>query len=113
MLNEGDRLIELGFEETIGSMLGILEKKSKLPKKGVEAVEWRSEARLPRRRVSILSSATMKTSVQRFGDISLKEALYIKAEKEYDGAGGGGKSWEEGFQALAQLKQSYVVVPAK
>jgi len=113
VLDEGDRLMELGFEETIGSILGILEKKSKLPKKGEEAVEWKSEAGLPRRRVSMLCSATMKTNVQRLGDISLKEALYIKAEKGYDDAGGGSKSGEEGFQAPAQLKQSYVVVPAK
>ena len=105
--------MELGFEETIGSILGILEKKSKLPKKGEEAVEWKSEAGLPRRRVSMLCSATMKTNVQRLGDISLKEALYIKAEKGYDDAGGGSKSEEEGFQAPAQLKQSYVMIPAK
>jgi len=61
----------------------------------------------------MLCSATMKTNVQRLGDISLKEALYIKAEKGYDDAGGDSKRREEGFQALAQLKQSYVVVPAK
>jgi len=89
VLDEGDRLMELGFEETIGSIPRILEKKSKLPKKGEEAVEWKSEAGLPRRRrVSMLCSATMKTNVQRLGDISLKEALYIKAEQGYDDAGG-------------------------
>ena len=113
MLEEGDRLMELGFEETIGSIPGILEKKSKLPKKGEEAVEWKSEAGLPRRRVSMLCSATINTNAQRLGDISLKEALYIKAEKGYDDVGGGSKSGEEGFQAPAELKQSYVVVPAK
>lgn len=113
VLDEGDRLMELGFEETIGSILGILEKKSKLPKKGEEAAGWKSEAGLPRRRVSMLCSATMKTNVQRLGDISLKEALYIKAEEGYDNADRGSKSGEEGFQAPAQLKQSYVVVPAK
>jgi len=113
VLDEGDRLMELGFEETIGSLLGILEKKSKLPKKGEEAVEWKSEVGLPRRRVSMLCSATINTNAQRLGDISLKEALYIKAEKGYDDVGGGSKSGEEGFQAPAELKQSYVVVPAK
>jgi len=114
VLEEGDRLMELGFEETTGSILGILKKKSKLPKKGEEAVEWKSEAGLPRRRrVSMLCSATINTNAQRLGDISLKEALYIKAEKGYDDVGGGSKSGEEGFQAPAELKQSYVVVPAK
>ena len=90
MLDEGDRLMELGFEETIGSIPGILGKKSKLPKEAEEAVEWKSEVGLPRRRrVSMLGSATMKTNVQRHSDISLKEALYIKVEKGYDDAGGG------------------------
>jgi len=113
-LEEGDRLMELGFEETIGSIPGIQEKKSKLPKKGEEAVEWKSEAGLPRRRrASMLCSATINTNAQRLGDISLKEALYIKAEKGYDDVGGGSKSGEEGFQAPAELKQRYVVVPAK
>ncbi|KAG0130332.1 putative ATP dependent RNA helicase [Tuber indicum] len=113
VLDEGDRLMELGFEETIGSILGILEKKSKLPKKVEDTTGWMNEPGLPRRRVSILCSATMKTNVQRLGDISLKEALYIKAEKGYEDVGGGGKSEEEGFQAPAQLKQSYVLIPAK
>ncbi|CUS15705.1 unnamed protein product [Tuber aestivum] len=113
VLDEGDRLMELGFEETIGSILGILEKKSKLPKNVEEAAGWKGEAGLPRRRVSMLCSATMKANVQRLGDISLKEALYIKAEKGHEEAGGGSKSEEEGFQAPAQLKQSYVVIPAK
>ena len=35
MLEVGDRFMELEFEETIGSILSILEKKSKLFKKGV------------------------------------------------------------------------------
>ncbi|RPA90231.1 DEAD-domain-containing protein [Choiromyces venosus 120613-1] len=113
VLDEGDRLMELGFEETIGSILGILEKKSKLPKKGEELAGWKSEAGLPKRRVSMLCSATMKTNVQRLGDISLKEALYIKAEKGEEEVGGASKTGDEGFQAPAQLKQSYVVVPAK
>lgn len=116
VMDEGDRLMELGFEETIGSILAILEKKSKLPNgtpersSGVPA----GEEALPKRRVTMLCSATMKTNVQRLGEISLKEALYIKAEKsaedeDVDGAGEG----EKGFTAPAQLKQSYVVVPSK
>ena len=61
----------------------------------------------------MLCSATVKTNAQRLGDNSSKEALYIKAEKGYDDAGGGGRSGEEGFQAPAHLKQSYAVVLAK
>lgn len=115
VMDEGDRLMELGFEETIGSILAILEKKSKLPDgtpergSGVAA----GEEALPRRRVTMLCSATMKTNVQRLGEISLKEALYIKAEKSTEDAEADGTGGERGFTAPAQLKQSYVVVPSK
>lgn len=118
IMDEGDRLMELGFEETIGSILAILEKKSKLPNgtpergSGVPA----GEEALPKRRVTMLCSATMKTNVQRLGEISLKEALYIKAEKSAEDAeadGAAGEGGERGFTAPAQLKQSYVVVPSK
>lgn len=118
VMDEGDRLMELGFEETIGSILAILEKKSKLPNgtpergSGIPA----GEEALPKRRVTMLCSATMKTNVQRLGDISLKDALYIKAEKsaEDENADNAGKEGGEGgFTAPAQLKQSYVVVPSK
>ncbi|KAH8149258.1 uncharacterized protein LAJ45_06798 [Morchella importuna] len=118
VMDEGDRLMELGFEETIGSILAILEKKSKLPNGTPERGSGvpSGEEVLPKRRVTILCSATMKTNVQRLGDISLKDALYIKAEKsaEDEEADNAGKEAGEGkFTAPAQLKQSYAVVPAK
>ncbi|CUS12259.1 unnamed protein product [Tuber aestivum] len=37
----------------------------------------------------MLCSATLEPSVQRLGNISLEEALYIKSEKRYDDACGG------------------------
>lgn len=116
IMDEGDRLMELGFEETIGSILAILEKKSKLPNGTLERGSGvaAGEEALPKRRVTMLCSATMKTNVQRLGEISLKEALYIKAERSAEDAEAGGKGeGERGFTAPAQLKQSYVVVPSK
>lgn len=117
VMDEGDRLMELGFEETIGSILAILEKKSKLPNGTPERGSGipTGEEALPKRRVTMLCSATMKTNVQRLGEISLKEALYIKAEKsaEEEAADGAGEGGEKAFTAPAQLKQSYVVVPSK
>lgn len=117
VMDEGDRLMELGFEETIGSILAILEKKSKLPSNPSSSFSPSGEEALPKRRVTMLCSATMKTNVQRLGDISLKDALYIKAEKSADGEATGEQegegAGEGGFTAPAQLKQSYSVVPAK
>ncbi|KAL7272568.1 ATP-dependent RNA helicase dbp7 [Rhizina undulata] len=112
IMDEGDRLMELGFEETIGKILEILEKKSLLNGSVLPV----SENALPKRRVTMLCSATIKTDVQRLGDISLKEALYIKPQKKGDEEevdGEVSKGEYGGFMAPAQLKQSYIVAPAK
>ena len=108
VLDEGDRLMELGFEEEIKGIVGKLEERSKGGTGGTPG--------LPERRTTVMCSATMKMTVQRLGEISLKDAVHIKAEpkessdlsdKERDGGEG------TAFRAPAQLKQSYIVVPAK
>jgi ATP-dependent RNA helicase DDX31/DBP7 len=108
ILDEGDRLMELGFEEEIRSIVD---------KIGRRALAGNTNKRaLPARRVTILCSATMKMDVQKLGEISLKDAVHIKAdlsdedaEKQADGT----DSKETGFSAPAQLQQAYAVVPAK
>ncbi|KAI5806804.1 ATP-dependent RNA helicase-like protein dbp7 [Peziza echinospora] len=112
VLDEGDRLMELGFEETISKILAILEKRGR-----VGTGRGHGEGQLPKRRVTMLCSATMKTTVQKLGDISLKEALFIKDDsntnKDGDGDTSMAASGEEQFIAPAQLRQAYIVVPAK
>ncbi|RPA85071.1 DEAD-domain-containing protein [Ascobolus immersus RN42] len=103
VMDEGDRLMELGFEENIQKILTILNNKSKI----VHDMDV-----LPKRRITILCSATMKTNVQKLGDLSLKDALYLKAEKNEEPVEGEETKTHE-FSAPAQLKQSYIVVPQK
>lgn len=57
----------------------------------------------------------MKMTVQRLGEISLKDAVHIKAEPVNDDKveAEGEKSKETAFLAPAQLKQSYLIVPPK
>ncbi|KAE8146817.1 DEAD-domain-containing protein [Aspergillus avenaceus] len=101
VLDEGDRLMELGFEK---ELQGIIEKlnarqrPSRIPG-------------IPANRTTVLCSATLKMNVQKLGEISLKDAVHIKAdpadeddEKRDDDAG---------FRVPAQLKQSYAIVAAK
>ncbi|KAH0545519.1 hypothetical protein FGG08_000349 [Glutinoglossum americanum] len=106
VLDEGDRLMELGFEAEIQGIVEKLEKKSQLTKARVSPA-----GSLPNRKVTILCSATMKMSVQRLGELSLKEAIHLKTDssnsEEIDGR------FEDNFSAPAQLQQSYAVVPAK
>jgi ATP-dependent RNA helicase DDX31/DBP7 len=113
VLDEGDRLMELGFEEEIK---GIVEK---IGHRNI-AMEKRSGldlSALPNRRVTILCSATMKMNVQRLGEISLKDAVHIEADPADEGAtkdeAGEAKGEEKSFSAPAQLKQAYAIVPAK
>lgn len=101
VLDEGDRLMEMGFEKDIDRILSKLEKDTS---RGVLVPG------LPAQRATILCSATLKSDVQKLGERSLKDAVHVKAkytdsEQTVDE--------ETGFAAPAQLQQSYIVVPAK
>jgi ATP-dependent RNA helicase DDX31/DBP7 len=100
VLDEGDRLMELGFEEDIKKIVAKLD-----ARKGA----GRQVHGLPDERINVLCSATMKMDVQRLGEISLKEAVHIRSDSSES------KSNEEDrkFSAPAQLKQTYAIVPAK
>lgn len=120
VLDEGDRLMELGFEEEIKAIVQKLEtqreKARKLPK-----TQEKGMPNLPARRTTVMCSATMKMNVQRLGEISLREAVHIKAEQSEDSQiiekkndnleANNGREGE--FLAPAQLRQSFIVVPAK
>ncbi|CAF9913684.1 ATP-dependent RNA helicase dbp7 [Imshaugia aleurites] len=116
VLDEGDRLMELGFEEDIKTIVQKLEKR-KDEKRG----EWRLKRRvegLPERRTTVMCSATMKMGVQRLGEISLNDAVHIKADPglsttSESATGSMQADKQKAFLAPAQLKQSYIVVPPK
>ncbi|MCJ1447263.1 MAG: ATP-dependent RNA helicase dbp7 [Stictis urceolatum] len=103
VLDEGDRLMELGFESDIRTILSQLKQrtqKRRTPFKG-----------LPERRTTVLCSATMKTNVERLGELSLEDAVHIKADSKNNEDADGVSSNQ--FSAPAQLKQSYIVVVPK
>ena len=121
VLDEGDRLMELGFEEDLKKIINKLD--NRLARGKQAPVEG-----LPEKRINILCSATMKTDVQKLGEISLTDAIQIQAEKavvaapEPDAPADGPEEKprhdtamdeQSAFSAPAQLKQSYFVVPAK
>ncbi|KAL8850021.1 MAG: hypothetical protein Q9221_005038 [Calogaya cf. arnoldii] len=112
VLDEGDRLVELGFEEDVKRIVQELEKRSDVVNNEVvkDAILG-----LPTRRTTVLCSATMKMTAQRLGEISLKNAVHIRADLSDDVEEGAAaeKRPETQFLAPAQLKQSYIVVPPK
>lgn len=102
VLDEGDRLMDLGFEEELAGIVRKLDARqrpSRIP--GV-----------PTRRTTVLCSATLKMNVQRLGEISLQDAVHIKADPA-DEDGQTKKDDEDTFRVPAQLKQSYAIVAAK
>ncbi|AEO67149.1 uncharacterized protein THITE_2064289 [Thermothielavioides terrestris NRRL 8126] len=109
VLDEGDRMMEMGFEDDIRTIVGKI-RADKLQKENAEGVVL--DGVLPSRRVTVLCSATMKMNVQKLGEISLEDAVHITASKsdmEKDVVARN----EAIFAAPSQLKQSCIIVPAK
>lgn len=109
ILDEGDRLMEMGFEDELKSIVGKI-RSEKLKERNKEGVDLST---LPQRRVTVLCSATMKMNVQKLGEISLEDAIHVTAsqsEKEDDAAV---ELNDAVFTAPSQLKQTYLVIPAK
>ncbi|KAI1332382.1 DEAD-domain-containing protein [Xylariaceae sp. FL0255] len=108
VLDEGDRLMEMGFEEELKSIVGKIRKEA-LKDSSKDGVKFDT---LPQRRVTVLCSATMKMNVQKLGEISLQDAVHItgfSSEEDEKLA----ETNQAVFAAPAQLKQSYLIVPAK
>ncbi|KAI0173277.1 DEAD-domain-containing protein [Hypoxylon sp. FL1284] len=109
ILDEGDRLMEMGFEEELKSIVAKIrqEKLKETNKEGASLIA------LPQRRVTVLCSATMKMNVQKLGEISLQDAIHVTASKAENENDGTVETNDAVFSAPSQLKQTYVVVPAK
>ena len=105
VLDEGDRLMELGFEQDIQKIVSILNLRSRAPQ--AKAIPG-----LPERRTTVLCSATLKASVEQLQHISLKNPVSIAVDPE-DLAEGKVDNELAAFSAPSQLKQSYAIVPAK
>lgn len=103
VLDEGDRLMELGFEKELHDIVGKLDARqrpSRIPG-------------LPTKRTTVLCSATLKMNVQKLGEISLKDAVHIKADPADEDEQTNSAKDDAAFKVPAQLKQSYAIVPAK
>ncbi|KAF2645636.1 DEAD-domain-containing protein [Massarina eburnea CBS 473.64] len=108
VLDEGDRLMELGFEDELQKIVGSLNNRMKVKKDAKEAIPG-----LPNKRTTVLCSATMKMDVERLGQISLKDAVHIKPDPTVATEKNAHQDEEQGFYAPAQLKQSYAVIAPK
>ncbi|KAK5129543.1 hypothetical protein LTR08_003164 [Meristemomyces frigidus] len=106
VLDEGDRLVELGFEQDIQKIVSVLNLR------GRKAQESPIPG-LPERRTTVLCSATIKADVEQLRSIALKDPVSIAVDAREAAEAGADPSIEQAFSAPAQLKQGYAVVPAK
>ncbi|KAJ7268770.1 DEAD-domain-containing protein [Mycena haematopus] len=123
VLDEADRLMELGFEETITGIIQGLDGRRKL---AIQAMEAGKSAEVggwdwDRRRRTILCSATIREDVQKLAGKALINPMMIKATAAEPLAGQNTASTSdlpstaatENFTPPSQLSQKYVVVPLK
>ncbi|KAI0057987.1 DEAD-domain-containing protein [Artomyces pyxidatus] len=120
VLDEADRLMELGFDETVKGILAGLEGRRKLAVQAVqegrslEVGGWDWELR----RRTILCSATMREDVQVLAGTTLQNPIMIKATEadvleQPTSNGAIAVPSSEKFTPPSQLSQKFVVVPLK
>ncbi|OCH92326.1 DEAD-domain-containing protein [Obba rivulosa] len=125
VLDEADRLMELGFEETIQGILKGLDGRRKL---AIQAVEDGKSMEVGgwdwgRRLRTILCSATIREDVQKLAGTTLQNPIVIKATQDVpvDGAadvqsnsdGLAAAANNQKFTPPSQLAQKFVIVPLK
>lgn len=104
VMDEGDKLMELGFEETITKILNDITKTSRI---GATLKMYPS---LPHKRCNVLCSATIKQNVKKLGEISLKDAEMVSPNSVPDVED---VEIMENIAAPDQLLQQVCVVPPK
>lgn len=123
VLDEADRLMDLGFEETIAGIIQGLDGRRRL---AIQALESGKSTEVggwdwDRRRRTILCSATMREDVQKLAGTTLINPLMVKAAEfdmplmkpsPVDGTAVISADPEK-FTPPSQLSQHYVVVPLK
>lgn len=103
VLDEADRLLDMGFEKQITQILSIIDTKT-TSSSDAEHV----------RRQNVLVSATINSGVQELAKMSLKKPLLIDADGEpQNSSSNGSKSEHENFSTPHQLMQHFILVPAK
>ncbi|CDO96050.1 unnamed protein product [Kluyveromyces dobzhanskii CBS 2104] len=94
VLDEGDKLMELGFEETLKEILNIIHSID---------IDTHQFPKLPKRILHVLCSATVKGNVTKLGNVTLENYKLISS----------GKKQTETTTVPDQLIQRIVIVPPK
>ena len=89
VLDEADRMLELGYEREVRKVLTALQERSQVP-----------------RRQSVLLSATLTSSIQQLSEISLRHPVFVDAAEAEEGEA-------RELVTPSNLTQTFLLVPAK
>ncbi|CAO3699844.1 unnamed protein product [Rhizopus stolonifer] len=118
VLDEADRLLDLGFEETLKKIMNLIDERTRLgclPKYR----DMMTDKLWPQKRQTILCSATLRDDVKELAGWSLVNPAFIsgtEAKKDAFKALDNKREEEEEemkFSTPNQLKQTYTIIPAK
>ncbi|CAO3614895.1 unnamed protein product [Cunninghamella blakesleeana] len=132
ILDEADRLLDLGFEETLKSIMDIIQERTSSSSKGNNSGYQSSLKHIiqsgiwPKNRQTILCSATLRDDVKQLAGTALVDPVFVRGsdkeddvhsfnnqltknqnEDEYD------HDEEMKFSTPNQLQQTYTITPAK
>ncbi|XP_071455157.1 ATP-dependent DNA helicase DDX31 [Hetaerina americana] len=108
VLDEADRMLDLGYEKDISSIVSALDKfqpgnRSEAGVKDDEGGSW-NVCQLPRRQ-TVLLSATLTAAVNRLAGLALRDPAKIEASD--------GNPEEDSFVIPKNITQWYIIVPPK
>ncbi|KAF7723799.1 ATP-dependent RNA helicase dbp7 [Apophysomyces ossiformis] len=114
VLDEADRLLDLGFEETLKKIMSIISERTKAGgsqkfKKSLQTKYW------PKRRQTVLCSATLRDDVKNLAGWSLINPTFVSGTEQtkLDIPSVDMETEEMKFTTPNQLKQTYTITPAK
>ncbi|KAJ2725182.1 ATP-dependent RNA helicase dbp7 [Coemansia sp. Benny D115] len=84
VLDEADRLLELGFQETLSKILALFEERARNRVRKIGYTSMATSLELPRRRINVLCSATLRENVQKLADEALVNPKFVSATAVHD-----------------------------
>ncbi|GAB5586358.1 ATP-dependent RNA helicase dbp7 [Umbelopsis nana] len=116
VLDEADRLLDLGFEETLKSIMKIIDERTAHGKES-KFRDRISNKYWPKRRQTVLCSATLRDDVQKLAGQSLVDPVFVSGHGEVSNMVTHDMVTREEddtkFSTPNQLKQTCVLTPAK